>query len=141
VFDRAPMISNLDLDENILLGRMVHDRRPSAAWRKEALEWARFFGWDELPETRPAWLNHRSIRQAQWIRALLGRPALLLLARPAEPMDDGAGRWIEAVARQRERGAAVLWITADRSVWADDRLDPAVRWTLESDGRMTAHEG
>lgn len=113
VWADAGWIGNLDLDENILLPQRHHTARSSAELREEAETLARALGLDGLPQARPAWASADTLRKAQWVRALMGSPALLLLEYPDEQADPpDRARLAAALERARQQGTAVLWIAA-----------------------------
>lgn len=113
VFEGAAWVSNLDVDENVLLAQRHHTRRPETELRAEAERLARSFGLARLPLSRAAWMVPRDLQRAQWVRALLGAPALLALEFPERhAADSDLTAFGAAVDDARARGAAVLWITA-----------------------------
>ena len=113
VFEGAAWVSNLDVDENVLLSQRHHTRRPEAELRAEAERLARAFGLARLPVARAAWAAPRDLQRAQWVRALLGAPALLALEFPERHAAAGdLAAFAAAVDEARARGAGVLWITA-----------------------------
>jgi len=115
-------VGNLDVDENILLSQQHHTRRAKTELREEALTLARAFGLDDLPHTRPAWTPEAIRRKAQWVRALMGMPALLLLEYPDDAVNEiDHTRLVETVERARKRGTAVIWMTARRDLDLADR--------------------
>ncbi len=144
VFTGAAWISNLDLDENVLLAAAHHRRTPPGGAREALRAWARRFGLDELPDTRPAWLERVDAQKAQWVRALYAEPALVVLERPSDGVDaDAAAALTTALRAGCARGAAVLWLTANRHLWEKNpmsaplhgRLSRAgVRWSGAADG-------
>ncbi len=114
VFYSAAWLANLDVDENVLLAALYHTPRPEAEWQAEALAWARRFGMHALPTTRPAVTPVADLQRAQWVRALLMRPALLVLEEPDRdvPPSSAAAFW-SAVAELLSAGSALVWITLD----------------------------
>jgi phospholipid/cholesterol/gamma-HCH transport system ATP-binding protein len=119
VFEGHAWVSNLDLDENITLAQRHHTGRTEHEIIAEAENWARRFGLDALPAVRPAKAGHRERMKAQWIRALLGEPHLLLLERAGRDVtDEELLAWIAAVKEQLKRGAAMIWLTSDEDVWS-----------------------
>ncbi|MBU1694506.1 MAG: organic solvent ABC transporter ATP-binding protein [Verrucomicrobia bacterium] len=126
VYERSLWISNLDVDENIRLGSRHHTNRPEEEIEAEAIRLARMFGLEDLPRARPARVRSRDLRTADWIRALLGERALLLLERPMREAYAERGALLATAARAaREKGAAVIWLQGPG--------DPDILKTLEPD--------
>jgi phospholipid/cholesterol/gamma-HCH transport system ATP-binding protein len=122
VWPKSAWVGNLDIDENILLPQFHHTRRSETELRKEGQALSRAFGLDGLPRTRPTWTPKDVCQKAQWVRALMGKPELLLLEYPDDTVDDvDRARLVESVDHARTRGAAVLWITARTAPALNDR--------------------
>lgn len=114
VFSGAAWMSNLDVDENIILGARHYSGRRDADLLAAAKAGALLMGLSDVPAGRPAWADRRELQLAQWIRAGLDAPALLLVEDPAEDLrDDDAPLVCGAVMRAVEAGAAALAIVAD----------------------------
>ncbi len=132
VFGRSSWLSNLDIDENVMLPLRHHSRRPYGEIAREAEALARAFGMEGLPRTRPAGPGRAERRRAEWVRAFLGTPSLILLERP---MLDADSRWLPLLAAQvrtaRRRGAAVVWITHGGPLWSSSDLIPTFRYVLK----------
>ena len=130
VFESGGWISNLDLDENITLATRYHEWRSPGEALAEAETLARALGQADLLRARPALISRNELRRSQWIRALLGSPALLLMERPAYDLPTA---WhaplLDQVERARARGAAVLWITSDLFA-TRDHLKPTLSLRL-----------
>ena len=124
-------VSNLDVDENILLPQWYHTHRALAEIRGEAESLARQFGLDTLPQTRPAWTSDEILCKSQWIRALMGPPELLILDSP-ETMSHELDRiaLIEAVEQARGQGTAVIWLTSHTPPVFTDRTDGVTFYSL-----------
>lgn len=113
VFEGAAWISNLDVDENVLLAQRHHTRRSDADLRAEAEALARLFGLSRLPTGRPAWTEPRDLQRAQWVRALLGTPILLLLEFPERRVTaEDLAAFARAVDERRAAGLGVLWVSS-----------------------------
>lgn len=114
VFEHYGWITNLDVIENVCLAEYHHTSRPLHEIVEEARGLARRFGLETIPETRPTRVNGRILRKLEWVRALLGRPDLVILERPlfGAPRED-APRLVDAVCEAARRGAAVLWLSDD----------------------------
>ena len=136
VRDRAEWISNLDLDENVLLARRHHTSLGEREIRAEAAGLAAGFGLEALPDRRVHLVGRRELAAAACVRAFLGGPALLLLERPARGMSGSLmSGLVQAVDAARRRGAAVVWITDDPEIWRSPALTPTLRAETEG-GRM-----
>jgi phospholipid/cholesterol/gamma-HCH transport system ATP-binding protein len=134
VFEGQSWISNLDIDENILLPSAHHTRRPLRELREEAEKLSRHFGLEELPTIRPARATGDELRRAACVRAFLGEPKLLILERPAQTIHAvNHGALSAAVAAAREHGAGVLWLTSLAEVFEDAELRPSRRLQMEGE--------
>ncbi len=128
VFDEPGWISTLDMDENITLSQSHHTRRPDAEIRDEASALARQFGLPGLPQGKPYSMRAADLRRAACVRALLGKPELLILERPTAGVYPAImPALMTGVRAARERGAAVLWTTDDWEVWNDPGIKPTFR--------------
>ena len=118
VFEHWAWISNLDVMENVLLASAHHERSAMAAHRERAERLARRLGLERLPDGRPAFVAHAELQRAQWVRALLRSPRLVLLERPLHGMaaPDPAPLF-DVLDEARAEGAAVVWMTSLDSVW------------------------
>jgi ABC-type lipoprotein export system ATPase subunit len=114
VFETHAWISNLDVDENITLAQRHHTGRPDSEIAAEAGALAAQFGLSELPRGRPAVVRRADLRRAEWTRALLGEPQLIILENPTRDVSaDALPGLVGAVKAARARGAAVIWMTDD----------------------------
>jgi predicted ABC-type transport system involved in lysophospholipase L1 biosynthesis ATPase subunit len=122
VFSGPAWISNLDLDENIVLASVHQGRRDRGACVAESTALAASLGLAPLPAKRPAALTPRESHLGQWTRALLGRKDLILLEGPAgtlSPKD--LKRCASALALCLEQGTAALVLDRpDRTEWLRD---------------------
>jgi phospholipid/cholesterol/gamma-HCH transport system ATP-binding protein len=140
VFHGPAWVSNLDVDENVMLKEVHHSRRALAEIEQEAAALAAVFGLESLPHKRPALLNRAELCRAQWVRAMLGQPALLLLEFPEhETRDAIVSAAAESVRQALDRGAAVLCVTATPDDWRDHGLKAAAKYRIV-DGRWTKEE-
>lgn len=132
VFKTGGWISNLNLDENITLPQRHHTHRPVDEIYAEAQKMGEFFGLRTLPNVRPAHLKRSLLRRAEWARAFLGEPALIILE---EPLKDAYSEvlhyLIKGIAGALSRGAAVLWITADMPLLDRNLLAPIQTYQLK----------
>jgi len=134
VFEDHAWLSNLDVDENVTLAQRHHSGRADEAVRDEALRWATRFGRDALPAMRPAWAPRHELVIAQWVRALLGEPRLLILERPTRDIaDDEGALLVDAVREHRGKGVAVLWLASDERLLNNQSLDATQRARIAGD--------
>ncbi len=117
VFDSPGWISNLNVLENLTLAQRHHTKRPVAEIIAEAQNLAQTFGLSEAPAVRPAVIPHRDLRRAEWIRAFMGQPMLILLERPVRGVArEHISKLIATVTAAQSRGAAVIWFYEDSSL-------------------------
>ena len=117
VFETHAWISNLDVDENITLAQRHHTARPEDEIVQEAEALVRQFGLGELPRVRPAVVRRSDLRRAEWARAFIGEPQLIILENPTKDVYvDALPGLVGAVKAARGRGAAVIWMTDDARV-------------------------
>jgi phospholipid/cholesterol/gamma-HCH transport system ATP-binding protein len=140
MFEDEGWISDLDLDENIMLSQRHHTRRSEAEIRDEALQLARLFGLPDLPSGRPASVRRPDLRKAACIRAFLGQPCLIILERPERGVyADLIVPLTDAVQSARQRGAALLWSASDPRIWNNPTLG-ATRYAQMTDSRLCTVE-
>ena len=118
-FEGRGWISNLDVDENITLAQRHHTERSLEQIELDAESLARQFGLSGLPRMRPAALKQSDLRRAEWVRAFLGDPLLVILEQPTRDVPaDAIPALVAAIDAARGRGAAVLWLTEDERAWS-----------------------
>ena len=118
LFEDEGWISDLNVDENILLSQLHHTNRTEAEIMDEALKFARVFGLPGLPRGRPGKIRRWDLRKAACIRAFLGKPALIILEQPVRGVyADFIAPLLDAVQSARRRAAAVLWTVTDPQIW------------------------
>jgi ABC-type ATPase involved in cell division len=111
VFSAGAWVSNLDMDENIMLRCRHHrgDSEDQVSVDVRAL--AEQFSVGEIFGQRPAWVSRSASKRAQWVRALAGRPALLVLEQPLHDVEDQfKDVFLETLEEVRAEGTAVLWV-------------------------------
>lgn len=147
VFGQGGWLDHLGMDRNILLPQMHHTRLPEAALREAAARLAAAVGLPGLPLARPGTLHPADLARAGLVRALLNDPVLLLLENPLqERFMDLLGPLLNGISAARERGAAVMWLSASDEVWRDGaipatsrlRLDGTALRTVATRGRVPA---
>jgi phospholipid/cholesterol/gamma-HCH transport system ATP-binding protein len=118
LFEEEGWISDLDVDENIMLAQRHHTVRSEKDIMEEALKLARVFGLPGLPRGRPGSMRRWDLRKAACIRAFLGQPAFIILEQPARGVyADLMAPLASAAQSARKRGAAVLWTVVDPKIW------------------------
>ncbi len=130
-FESGGWLSNLDVDENILLAQRFHTHRGTEELLDEAQALARSFDLPEIPKGRPHTVPRHDLRRAQWVRAFVGKPELIILEDPTEDLQT---RWAEMLAAKtretRKGGAAVIWITSNRAEESEIALKPTLKFAL-----------
>ena len=138
VFRDGGWLSDLDVDENITLAERHHSARPESGILDEAAQLARLFGLPGLPRGSPARLRRRDSRAAACVRAFLGQPILVVLEDPiAGTFCDFMPGLMSAIRAVRLRGAAVLLLTTDPSVWRDGGIRPTLRCLMSGSQLLT----
>ena len=123
VFKTHGWLSNLDVDENILLAQRHHGALPPEQLQRRAAELARQLGLDGLPQRRPTLLSPHKLRLAQWVRALLGEKRLLILENPIHDVYTQTLPKLAAMLdAARANGTAVLWITHEPDLAEFERM-------------------
>lgn len=131
VYTEPGWLSELDMEDNITLAQRHHTRRKESEIRDEASELAVLFSLPGLPRGPSANMRRQDLRRAACVRALLGKPTLLILERPTAAVYPAImPALMTSVGVARSRGSAVLWTTADRDVWNDAGIRPTARATM-----------
>ena len=140
IFDDLGWISDLDVAENITLAQRHQAKRPWREIEDEAAGLARMFGLPGLPRQYPAEARSGDLFRAACVRALLGKPVLIILERPPQrSFRDVMPPLINALRSARERGAGILWTTDDGEVWADAGIRPTQRYVM-SGAQLILHD-
>lgn len=140
VFDEPGWISELDVDENITLSQRHHTRRTETEIRDEASELARLFSLPGLPQGKPSSMRAPDLRRAACVRALLGKPELLILERPTAGVYPAImPALMTAVRGAREHGAAILWTTDNWDLWNDPGVNPTIRCKMTGSQMSILH--
>ncbi len=140
VFETAGWVSNLNVDENVTISQRHHTDRPVGEIVEEAEETARFFGLPELPKGRPFGLNRSTRRKAEWVRAFIGDPLLIILEYPLSDLyTEELDYLLKGVEKARQRGSAVLWLTDDFRPQRAGLLIPTYRYQLKNEKLIIAY--
>jgi len=132
VFEKNSWVSNLNVVENVTLSQRHHTGRPEREIIAEADALAKYFGLPETPRKRPAFVSKRELKMAEWVRALIGKPLLLLLERPeAGVPDDNLQKLIDAVQAVLSGGAAAIWQTDRDMVWNAPIRTKEIRYRMQ----------
>jgi phospholipid/cholesterol/gamma-HCH transport system ATP-binding protein len=128
LFEDEGWVSDLDVDDNIMLAQRHHTRRSEQEIMDEALKLARAFGLPGLPRGRPGSMRRWDLRKAACIRAFLGQPAFMILEQPERGVyADLMAPLVSAVQSARKRGGAVLWTVTDPKIWNHPALHATAR--------------
>ena len=131
IFDGTSWVSNLDIDENILLPQRHHCSITDAQLRANAELLAKSFGLNGLPGVRPSQASPQELRRCACVRAFLGEPKLLLLERPEHGLFPALmAPLLLNIHAARERGGAALWITNLTEVFDNPELKPTARYRM-----------
>jgi phospholipid/cholesterol/gamma-HCH transport system ATP-binding protein len=112
-FSRDAWLPEIGIEDNILLAPLFHTRRPLRAVRDEAARLAAGFGLPGLPSGPPTRLSAGDRHRAGLTRAFLNTPDLVVLEEPtALDAELLLPSLITTIRQVRDRGGAVLWLTA-----------------------------
>jgi phospholipid/cholesterol/gamma-HCH transport system ATP-binding protein len=118
MFEVEGWVSNLDMFENIALAERHHTSRPDRDLRAEVRELLDRVGMRDCLADRPHMLSPSQRRRAQWVRAFLGTPDLLLLNAPLVDVQLADHPPIfDLIEAARARGAGVIWRSRDPRGW------------------------
>lgn len=132
VFADGGWVRSLDLETNITLSQRHHTNRPIAEIRDEATLLARRFFLPGLPLGFPGEVVRKDLISAACVRAFLGSPKLIILEwlTSAGATPQLLGPLLSAIRAALRRGAAVLWMTDDRSIFSDPGITADQRATM-----------
>ena len=141
VFEGQAWVSNLDVYENLVLAQRHHTARTESELREEAALLMREAGFATIPVGRTHLLRRHELQQAQWARAFMGRPALVLLDEAETDVPpDSVERLIAMVQERLAQGTAIIWSTTDARIWQHEALKGSRRFSLAA-GRLAGVEG
>jgi putative ABC transport system ATP-binding protein len=135
VFQQSNLVPALTAIDQLLLMSHMRGVRPGRAERERALGLLREVGMEHRHDRRPAQLSGGERQRVGIARALMSRPALLLVDEPTSMLDHARGRQIvDLLAREcHQHQVATLMVTHDASM-----LDVADRVVTMADGRLAA---
>jgi phospholipid/cholesterol/gamma-HCH transport system ATP-binding protein len=137
----ATWVSNLNIDENVLLAECHHTGRPEEEILDEAMALAARFELTEITSKRPHLISQKHSRVYQLVRAFLGSPKFVFLERPMRGVVREYGEALmELVNEHRERGCAVIWISSEQEVLDSSKLDATSCFAIEPPN-LRAKEG
>ncbi len=134
VFEDQGWIQSFNIVDNVTLASRHH--RPSESGiRQQVATWAERFKVSAAPYRRPSFIDPAVLQVYQWIRALIGQPALLILERPMNAVPiTRLPKLVEVINEVRKQGVAVLWFTSNATDLSDDLESPRVDYELIDDG-------
>lgn len=111
VFDGPAWIQNANMMENVTLASRHHGAG-SKETRSRMRDWIKRFDIADVSRERPAFVEPALLQIYQWIRALIHRPALLILERPMQLVSTRMlPKLVDAINELRHEGGCVLWMT------------------------------
>lgn len=132
-------IEYLSVRDNVLLPQLHHTRGDANALADRASRLAQRFGLPGLPLGHPRQVPDDDLCRAAVVRAFLGEPALLLLESPTRGLFAELGEsLVNAIGQVRDRGAAVLWLTINPTLWSEVSLPVTQRYRLVGGALVTA---
>jgi phospholipid/cholesterol/gamma-HCH transport system ATP-binding protein len=132
-------IGFLSADENILLQQLHHTRVAESVLRERAAGLSQQFGLPGLPLSLPNELAFEDLVRADFVRAFLGDPPLLILRNPAlEQVADVTSAVLNALTASHYRRAASIWLTSGDILWNDLTLPVTSRLRLAEHGLVSS---
>jgi phospholipid/cholesterol/gamma-HCH transport system ATP-binding protein len=127
--------SHLSVLEAVLVARYYHFNRPQAEVLADATVLARLFGLPGLPVGRRETTPLRALVRAACVRGFLGSPDLIVVQdQVLDQSSELAVPMAQAISAARDRGAAVLWITASLAAQAAQFVQPDHQFRLGDHG-------
>lgn len=134
VLEQPSWISSLGVLQNIMLRERHHTRRTEAEIADEAGQLCRLAGLSAIPTVRPDRVRSRELRMLEWVRAFMGRPALVVLVFPARDASSGAcSACAQLVEQARAVGTAVLWISDRPEDWRLPLMGDAEHYQIKDE--------
>jgi len=127
--------SHMTVLESVLVARFYHFDRPRAEVMADATALARLFGLPGLPVGQRQTTPLRALVRAACVRGFLGSPDLIVVQdQTLDQMSELAVPMAQAISAARDRGGAVLWITASLAAQAAQFIQPDHLFRLADNG-------
>jgi len=115
VLSQPAWVNNLNVLENVLLRSLHHTTIARKQLLAEAQELAYAVDLPEVPAGRMGSLEISTLRRAEWVRAFLGNPRLVLLHRAFNGIEHSHRDALTKIVRDAlKRGTAILWLAGAR---------------------------
>jgi len=115
VLSQPAWVNNLNVLENVLLRQMHHTTIARKQLLAEAQELAYAAQLSEVPSSRMGALEVSTLRRAEWVRAFLGNPRLVMLHRAFNGIEHTHREALtKIVCNALKRGVAILWLAGAR---------------------------
>jgi phospholipid/cholesterol/gamma-HCH transport system ATP-binding protein len=132
-------IGFLSADANILLQQLHHTRVAESVLRDQAAAVSQHFGLPGLPLTLPNELAFEDLVRADFVRAFLGDPRLLILRNPElDQVADLTSALMNALAAALARRAASIWLTSSDMLLNDLTVPVTTRQRLTEHGLVSS---
>jgi ABC-type lipoprotein export system ATPase subunit len=115
VLSQPAWVNNLNVLENVLLRQMHHTTVPRKDLLAQAQELAYAVDLPEVPAGRMGAMEISKLRRAEWVRAFLGNPRLVILQRAFNGIEHTHRDALTQIVRAAlKKGTAVLWLAGVR---------------------------
>jgi ABC-type sugar transport system ATPase subunit len=115
VLSQPAWVNNLNVLENVLLRQMHHTITPRKELLAEAQKLAYAVELSEVPAGRMGALEISTLRRAEWVRAFLGSPKLVILHRAFNGIEYRYFESLTKIVRDTlNRGTAIFWLAGER---------------------------
>ncbi|MBV8191605.1 MAG: hypothetical protein JOY64_23425 [Alphaproteobacteria bacterium] len=134
--------AHMSVLDSILLAGAYHFNRGRDEMIEDATELARLFVLPGLPTGRRETTPRRALVRAACVRGFLGTPDLVVVQDPVlEQAAELAVPMAQAISTAKDRGGAVLWITASLAARAAEFVEPEQVLRLGEQGLVRARRG
>lgn len=131
----------LSVADNVVLAQLHHTRRSRAQVIEQAATLAYELGLPGLPLDLPGQVGSADLNRAGMVRALMGRPRLVVLEQPDTRDPELTPLLINRILAVLDKGAAVLWISDRVPSSANDPISSiksTKRFRLRRSGELEA---